>query len=82
MARSTFGVGIQNSTNLLSLYSWNVHVFVVYPMVFVTPERVLGGERYNVPYMYFLPLELLEKEVYVESVPVLSWCSYYKSFLG
>ena len=37
------GFLIQYSTNLLSLYSWNVHMFVVYLIVCVTLVLVLGG---------------------------------------
>ena len=64
-------------------YSWHVHMFVLYLIVYVTFAHVKGREICICTlFCTFIIIGVLEKEVLVDSGLVLSLHSYYKSFLG
>ena len=56
-------VGLDRSimTDLLILYSSNVHLFAMYLIVYVLLVRVWGLRDIMYLYLYFLPLELPDR---------------------
>ena len=69
----TCGLDSSITTNMLILYSLNVHLFVMYLIVYVVLVRVWGLRDVIYLYLYFLQLEVPEKEVYGSS----AWGVYF-----